>query len=199
MIANNTCYRNAKKNGTCAEIWYAGSYSNVGTTVVPRVQDACDGNGIMHETGGHSCVDYLHNDTNDCGGGAVSLGCNPTSIQYYDGGGLWTWGEPSLPASNFEGNDLIFWNGGGAFGSIADPPTFFYGAGAKGSLSAYQAYGTSKGLTRGQNDLGADPLFLSTNPGDPAFLHIPANSPAAGAGPPAAPISTHRGHPANRP
>jgi len=184
VIANNTCYRNAKKNGSYSELWYAGNYSNVwNNLVVPRVQGACDGN-IMHGTGGHSCADYLHNDPNDCGGGAVSLGCNPTSIQYYVGGGLWTWGEPSLPASNFEGNDLIFWNGGGAFGSIADPPTFFYGAGAKGSLSAYQVYGTSTGLTRGQNDLGADPLFLSTNPGDPAFLHIPANSPAAGAGNP---------------
>src|SRR5262249_44702607 len=32
------------------------------------------------------------------------------------------------------------------------------------------------------NDIGADPLFLSTNPNDARFLRIPTNSPAAGAG-----------------
>ena len=183
VISNNTCFHNAKKNGTYAELWYAGNYSNVWNNLfVPTVQAACDGNGVEHGTGGHACSHYLSNDVSDCGGGTVSLGCNPTGVQYYDGGGLWTWGEPSLPATNFEGNNLVFWNSNTIYGTIADPPTFFYGSGAKGQLSDYQAYGTSTGLTRGKNEVVADPLFLSTNPADPKFLRIPANSPAARAG-----------------
>src|SRR5262245_30851250 len=182
-IANNTCFHNAKKNGTYAELWYAGNYSNVWNNLfVPTVQAACDGNGLEHGTGGHACTHYLQNDTNDCGGGSVSLGCNPTGIQYYDGGPLWTWGEPSLPGTNFEGHNLVFWNSTTPYGTIADPPTFFFGTGAKGPLSSLLSYAASNGLTRGKNDLGADPLFLSTNPNDPRFLRIPANSPAAGAG-----------------
>jgi hypothetical protein len=183
VIANNTCYHNAKKNGTYAELWYAGNYSNVWNNLfIPTVQAACDGNGLTHGTGGHACTHYLRDDVNDCGGGTVSLGCNPTGIQYYDGGGLWTWGEPSLPATNFEGHNLVFWNSNTAYGTIADPPTFFFGTGAKGQLTDYQAYGISNGLTRGLNDLGADPLFMSTDPTSPGFLRIAANSPAAGAG-----------------
>src|SRR5262245_30035408 len=186
VIANNTCYHNAKKNGTYAELWYAGNYSNVWNNLfVPTVQAACDGNGLEHGTGGHACTHYLQNDTNDCGGGTVSLGCDPTGVQYYDGGGLWTWGESPMPSSNFEGNNLVFWNSNTVYGTIANPPTFFFGSGAKGTLSSLLSYATANGLTRGKNDLGADPLFLSTNPGDPRFLRIPANSPAAGAGNPA--------------
>jgi hypothetical protein len=183
VIANNTCFHNAKKNGTYAELWYAGNYSNVWNNLfVPTAQAACDGNGLEHGTGGHVCSHYMRNDTNDCGGGTVSLGCNPTGIQYYDGGGLWTWGEPSLPATNAEGHNLVFWNSNTTYGTIANPPTFFFGSGAKGQLTDYQAYGTSKGLTRGLNTLGADPLFLSTSPTSPSFLRIAANSPAARAG-----------------
>lgn len=183
VIANNTCFHNAKKNGTYAELWYAGNYSNVWNNLfVPTVQAACDGNGLEHGTGGHACSHYMRDDTNDCGGGSVSLGCNPTGIQYYDGGGLWTWGEPSLPATNAEGNNLVFWNSNTIYGGVANPPTFFFGSGAKGQLTDYQAYGTSKGLTRGLNTLGADPLFLSTSPTSPSFLRIAANSPAARAG-----------------
>src|SRR5262249_1174080 len=97
-------------------------------------------------------------------------------------GGLWTWGEPSLPATNLEGHNLVFWNSNTAYGTVADPPTFFFGTGAKGQLTDYQAYGLRTGLTRGLNDLGADPVFLSTNPLSLVFLRIAANSPAAGAG-----------------
>src|SRR5262249_22288294 len=159
------------------------TYRNGGNNLsVPTVQAACDGGGIEHGSGGHACTHYLRNDTSDCGGGTVSLGCNPTGIQYYDGGPLWTWGEPSLPGSNFEGNNLVFWNSNTPYGTIADPPTFFFGSGAKGPLSSLLSYAASNGLTRGKNDLGADPLFLSTNPNDPRFLRISANSPAAGAG-----------------
>src|SRR5262249_57241694 len=93
VIANNTCYHNAKKNGTYAELWYAGNYSNVWNNLfVPTVQAACDGNGIEHGTGGHACTHYIRNDTNDCGGGSASLGCHPARSHDYPAGTPWPGG-----------------------------------------------------------------------------------------------------------
>ena len=184
VIANNTCFHNAKKNGTYAELWYAGNYSNVWNNLfVPTVQAACDGNGMEHGTGGHACSHYMRDDTNDCGGGSVSLGCNPTGIQYYDGGGLWTWGEPSLPATNAEGNNLVFWNSNTVYGTVANPPTFFFGSGAKGQLSrTIRPTGRARASRAARTP--SAPIRSSSAPtrANPSFLRIPANSPAARAG-----------------
>jgi len=168
VIANNSCYHNTKKGGSSYnEFFLIGNNVAEGNNIfVPDpAETACD----QGSTGGQTCATPL---TISCPGGAW---CQASGFVQFDS----PLGYTITPATISSDNDLIWFNSPGL---SANPPDFQFAGGQRGTLQQYQAYGALHGLHRGLNTIAADPQFLSVTPTDPLFLHIPASSPAVGAG-----------------
>ncbi len=182
VIANNTCYHNAKKGASYGELNLTARHLDVfNNLVVPRPVASCKAG----RAGGRACGTY-----GQLGGicGAESFGCSGTTFFQYDNIDIGSNSyAAAAPQTVRTGHDLLFVN---LPGFVANPLGLeFAGAGSgevrNTSLSAYVAYGAARGLQRGVRTLAGDALFASTNPAVADFLKVRAGSPALGAGNPA--------------
>lgn len=179
-IANNTCYHNAEKGSSYAEINFVGRYLNIANNIMaPGLQGFCKSG----QAGGRVCSNPGQNG-GTCGSGGT--GCAiPLYFQY----------DNADAFSDYGGDRNVFggttvWSNKNLFyvpAFLANPISFEFGAPGSGesrlqTLAQYQAYGTARGLTRDQQSVTADPLFVSTDPDSPNFLRIATGSPAARAG-----------------
>jgi hypothetical protein len=193
VIANNTCFHNAKKGASFTELNTTARYLDIfNNLIVPRPQATCKAG----PAGGRSCTNYAQS-----GGvcGTYSFGCSGTTFFQYDNVGLGSNNYASaLPTSVRNGSDLFFLD---LAGFVTDPFGFEFAPAGSGevrntTLSAYKQYGVQRGLQRGTNSVVGDPLFASTDPSSPDFLKLRSGSPALRAGNPAyAPPFDREGRP----
>jgi hypothetical protein len=192
VIANNTCYHNARKGASYGELNLTGRQLDVfNNLIVARPQGTCKSG----RAGGRVCTSY-----GQWGGacGAESFGCSASTFFQYDNVDLGASYAPAAPQTVRNGHDLFFLN---LPGSLADPLGFEFAAAGSGEvrnarLQAYVAYGAQSGLQRGRNSIAGDPLFVSVDPSDPRFLEVGFGSPALRAGNPAyAPPFDREGNP----
>ncbi len=179
VIANNTCYHNAKKGASFGELNISSRYLDLyNNLVVPLPRATCKSG----PAGGRECTTY-----GKTGGicAAQSYGCTFGTNFQYDNIGLGSLNyAPGLPSSVRNGHDLFFLN---VAGFLLDPIGFEYAPPGSGEVrnarfSAYVNYGRTRGYLRGTNSLAGDPLLASADPTSPHFLRVLPGSPALRAG-----------------
>lgn len=180
FIANNTCYHNAEKGASYAEINAISRYLNVANNIIaPGTQAFCKSG----SAGGQVCATPGQN-----GGvcGSNGTGCEIPTYFFYDNADLYSSYAPDQNVfggtTNWSNKNLFY-----VPSFLANPISFEFAAPGSGEsrlrdLTQFRSYGTSFGLVRDQQSLTADPQFLSVDPNSPNFLRIAAGSPAVGAG-----------------
>jgi hypothetical protein len=181
VVANNTCYHNAKKGAAFGELNFLGRHLDVfNNLVVPLPQGTCKSG----RAGGRACTSY-----GQLGGvcGVESFGCSAGMFNQFDNVAMRALYAPDAPQTVRNGHDLFFLN---LPGFVTNPLGFEFAPPGQGEvrnarMDAYVAYGTAYGLWRGTNSITGDPLFVSTDPRAASFLKVASGSPAVGAGNPA--------------
>ena len=156
VIANNTCYHNAKKGAAFGELNFLGRYLDVfNNLVVPLPQGTCKSG----RAGGRACTTY-----GQLGGvcGVESFGCSAGMFNQFDNVALRALYAADAPQTVRNGYDLFFLN---LPGFVTDPLGFEFAPPGRGEvrntrLSAYLAYGAEYGLWRGTNSITGDPRFV---------------------------------------
>ena len=182
VIANNTCYHNAKKGAAFGELNVLGRHLDVfNNLVVPLPQGTCKSG----RAGGRACTTY-----GQLGGvcGVESFGCSAGMFHQFDN---------VAPARGLCGRRAA--DRAQRLGPLLPEPARVRHGSAGLRVRAVRAaarcgtpgcprigpYGVEYGLWRGTNSIAGDPLFVSTDPRSADFLKVATGSPAVAAGNPA--------------